>query len=65
MIMPAPYVDDYGECDEGLRRGNPMKLERSMYEDLQKIWLNNDVPDKISRNFDEDLIVIRAVWHQL
>ena len=38
--MPAPYVDEYGECDEGLKRGNPLKLDKSMYEELNKV-INN------------------------
>ena len=37
--MPAPYVDEYGECDEGLKRGNPLKLNKAMYEDLKKVYL--------------------------
>ncbi len=65
LILPAPYVDDYGECDEGLRRGNPLHLDRDMYEDLQRTWTTNDIPDRISRSFDDEVIVIRAVWHQL
>ena len=36
-LLPAPYVDEYGECDEGLKRGNPLKLERTMYEELNKV----------------------------
>ncbi len=63
--MAAPYVDDYGECDEGLLRGNPLHFSADMYEDLQKTWANNDIPDRISRSFDDDVIIIRAVWHQL
>ncbi len=64
LILPAPYVDDYGECDEGLHRGNPLRLDRDMYEDLQRTWTTNDIPDRISRAFDDEVLVIRAVWHQ-
>ena len=63
MVLPAPYVDDYGESDQGLRRGNPLKLEDSMYDDLKKTWLTNDIPDRISKSFDDEVLVIRAVWH--
>ncbi len=64
LMIPAPYVDDYGETDEGLRRGNPLKLDKDMYDELQRIWMTNGIPDKISRSFDEDVIT-RAVWHIL
>jgi len=37
ILLPAPYVDEYGECDEGLKRGNPLKLNKAMYEDLKKV----------------------------
>ena len=37
VLLPAPYVDEYGECDEGLKRGNPLKLDKSMYEELNKV----------------------------
>ena len=37
VLLPAPYVDEYGECDEGLKRGNPLKLDKGMYEELNKV----------------------------
>ena len=37
VLLPAPYVDEYGECDEGLKRGNPLKLDKMMYEELNKV----------------------------
>ena len=37
VLLPAPYVDEYGECDEGLKRGNPLKLDKAMYEELNKV----------------------------
>ena len=37
VLLPAPYVDEYGECDEGLKRGNPLKLDKTMYEELNKV----------------------------
>ena len=63
--MPAPYVDDYGEVDEGLRRGNPLKLDVNMYQELNRIWTTNSIFDKISRSFDEDIMIIRSEWHKL
>jgi E3 ubiquitin-protein ligase UBR2 len=65
VLLPAPYVDEYGECDEGLKRGNPLKLDKAMYEELNKVWLNNDIPDKISRHFDTEVVTISARWYEL
>ena len=65
MMLPAPYVDEYGESDEGLRRGNPLKFDAEIYEELNRVWTNNDIPDKISRSFDEDQMVVGTNWHTL
>lgn len=65
LIMPAPYVDDYGETDEGLKRGNPLKLDQAMLDELQRTWLTNSIPDKISRSFDDDVLIIRSDWQLL
>ena len=65
MILPAPYVDEYGESDEGLKRGNPLKFDPEIYEELNRVWMCNDIPDKISRSFDEDQMVVSTNWHTL
>uniref|UniRef100_A0A672TAA7 E3 ubiquitin-protein ligase n=1 Tax=Sinocyclocheilus grahami TaxID=75366 RepID=A0A672TAA7_SINGR len=33
-----PYLDDYGETDQGLRRGNPLHLCQERYRKVQKLW---------------------------
>ena len=65
LRLPAPYVDDYGESDMGLKRGNPLKLDASAYDDLQKMWLGNGIPDRIARAFDDDVMVIKSDWNLL
>ena len=35
--MSAPYIDEYGETDKGLRRGNPMYLDQEKYEELNRL----------------------------
>ena len=64
-MYPAPYVDRYGEHDEGLKRGNPLKLDKGLYKELNKLWFSNEVPDKISRAYDPDTLTIEAYWHIL
>ena len=35
-FLPAPYLDEYGESDKGLKRGNPMFLNKEGYEELNR-----------------------------
>ena len=51
----------YGESDEGLKRGNPLHLDVEMYEDLAKMWITCDVPDRISRTFDPDAPIYKKI----
>ena len=44
IFIQPPYVDQYGETDAGLRRGNPLHLCQEKYRKLYKLWLNHAVP---------------------
>ena len=35
-FLPAPYIDEYGETDKGLKRGNPLSLDPEKYEELNR-----------------------------
>ena len=35
-FLSAPYLDEYGEADKGLKRGNPMYLDQEKYEELNR-----------------------------
>ena len=35
-FLPAPYIDEYGEADKGLKRGNPLYLDQEKYEELNR-----------------------------
>jgi hypothetical protein len=32
----APYMDEYGEADPGLKRGNPLHLNAQAYQELNR-----------------------------
>jgi len=64
-FVPPPYVDQYGETDVGLRRGNPLKLDREKYRNLYKIWLNHGIPQKISHSLEANHYMINTPWFQL
>lgn len=47
--MAPPYVDEYGETDQGLRRGNPLRFSPEKYDYLRKLWVNHAIPEEIVR----------------
>lgn len=47
-FVPPPYVDDYGETDQGLQRGNPLHLCQDRYKDLHRMWLSHSIPEQIA-----------------
>ncbi|GIY02969.1 e3 ubiquitin-protein ligase UBR2 [Caerostris darwini] len=48
-----PYVDEYGETDQGLYRGNPLHLCRERYEELHELWLSHNIPERVSHNMEQ------------
>ncbi|KAB0397448.1 hypothetical protein E2I00_000863, partial [Balaenoptera physalus] len=42
-----PYLDDYGETDQGLRRGNPLHLCRERFKKIQKLWHQHSITEEI------------------
>ncbi|KAA0186352.1 hypothetical protein HAZT_HAZT000774 [Hyalella azteca] len=44
-----PYLDQYGEADMGLRRGNPLFLNAESYSRLHAKWLQHLIPETVSR----------------
>ena len=47
-----------------MKRGNPLYLDSEKYEEINKIWLRNEVPVKIARMYDPDMLVL-VNWHKL
>ena len=62
-ILSAPYVDAYGETDDGLTRGNPLKLDRTMLENLRQIWFNHDIPTKVTSSYDRESVGLGNLWY--
>lgn len=61
--MPAPYIDDHGESDFGLARGNPLHLNRLHYESIQQLWMNHAIPEHISRSLEYSSYASNIHWH--
>lgn len=46
--MLPPYIDEFGETDQGLVRGNPLHLCKTAYSELQRLWLRHGIPEQIA-----------------
>uniref|UniRef100_H2XWV4 E3 ubiquitin-protein ligase n=2 Tax=Ciona intestinalis TaxID=7719 RepID=H2XWV4_CIOIN len=61
----APYLDEFGETDQGLRRGNPITLDATRVADLNLIWLNHAVPESIVHEMESNRNLINIDWNHL
>lgn len=64
-FMSAPYLDDYGETDQGLRRGNPLHLCRESYEKLHLLWLSHGIHEEIARKTESQTHMYQVQWTHL
>ncbi|KAH8910933.1 hypothetical protein BR93DRAFT_923658 [Coniochaeta sp. PMI_546] len=52
----APYIDQYGEMDMGLRHGRELFLHQKRYDTfLRNLWLGHGVPSFIARKLEADI----------
>jgi len=62
----APYVDEYGEQDTGLRRGNPMYLNEEMMDNLRRIWYSQNISETVSRQLmNSSLRMLAFDWNEM
>lgn len=64
FVLP-PYLDQYGETDQGLRRGNPLALCRERYNKLQLMWLGHGLHEEISRSIEASSNAGSTQWQLL
>jgi E3 ubiquitin-protein ligase UBR2 len=64
-FLSAPYLDDYGETDQGLRRGNPLHLCRESYKKLQQLWLSHSIHEEIARKTEAQSHIFAIQWTHL
>uniref|UniRef100_A0A182PI15 E3 ubiquitin-protein ligase n=1 Tax=Anopheles epiroticus TaxID=199890 RepID=A0A182PI15_9DIPT len=64
-FIPAPYLDQYGETDQGLRRGNPLRLCKERYDKLYKLWLNHALHEEITRRNEAQQTIFATQWQNL
>ncbi|XP_053394416.1 E3 ubiquitin-protein ligase UBR2-like isoform X2 [Mercenaria mercenaria] len=64
-FVPPPYIDAYGETDQGLRRGNPLHLCKESYDHLQKLWMSHAIPETIAHNLESNATLLTIDWQHL
>ncbi|CAK9818916.1 E3 ubiquitin-protein ligase UBR2 [Anthophora plagiata] len=61
----SPYLDEYGETDQGLRRGNPLRLCHDKYRQLNQMWLGHGLYESISRGIESLSSLMSTRWQYL
>uniref|UniRef100_A0A8C4XDW1 E3 ubiquitin-protein ligase n=1 Tax=Erpetoichthys calabaricus TaxID=27687 RepID=A0A8C4XDW1_ERPCA len=64
-IYPAPYLDDYGETDPRLRRGNPLHLSPERYKKLCQLWQQHCIMEEIARSLEVVNVMLTLEWQLL
>ncbi|KAJ1871195.1 E3 ubiquitin-protein ligase ubr1 [Coemansia sp. RSA 990] len=52
-FMSAPYLDQHGEVDLGLKRGRPLFLAHDRYEEMRRLVLTQKIPIFIARKIEQ------------
>ncbi|XP_063299948.1 E3 ubiquitin-protein ligase UBR2 isoform X2 [Pelobates fuscus] len=60
-----PYLDDYGETDQGLRRGNPLHLCKERFKKIQKLWQQHSVTEEIGHAQEANQSLAGIEWQHL
>ena len=65
LIIPAPYLNEFGEHDLDLHSESPLHLNRHLYDKvLVGLWRNGEIRDYIERNQNNSRLVALS-WHLL
>nr|XP_019940317.1 PREDICTED: E3 ubiquitin-protein ligase UBR1 isoform X1 [Paralichthys olivaceus] len=62
---PAPYLDDYGETDPHLGRGNPLHLCPERYRKLNQLWQQHCILEEIARSLEVVNVMYAFEWQML
>ncbi|KAJ8865906.1 hypothetical protein PR048_033429 [Dryococelus australis] len=64
-FMLPPYLDQYGETDQGLHRGNPLRLCPERYKKLHLLWLSHGIHEEIARALESSNSILATQWQHL
>ncbi|XP_062863007.1 E3 ubiquitin-protein ligase UBR1 [Trichomycterus rosablanca] len=62
---PAPYLDEYGETDPQLSRGNPLHLCPERYRKLHQLWQQHCILEEIARSLEVLNVMFAFEWQML
>ncbi|CAI8025784.1 E3 ubiquitin-protein ligase UBR2, partial [Geodia barretti] len=63
--LTPPYLDQYGESDPGLRRGSPLLLSEESVQQLDTVWFQHQVPERITQEMEQNRNLMGIVWSQM
>ncbi|KAI6207263.1 E3 ubiquitin-protein ligase [Aphelenchoides fujianensis] len=61
-MRPPPYVDEFGETDQGFKRGNPLHLNRELYRKYQRMWLHQGVAEEVMNQYELNYRNLQFDW---
>ncbi|XP_058507486.1 E3 ubiquitin-protein ligase UBR2 isoform X4 [Solea solea] len=64
-FYPPPYLDNYGETDQGLKRGNPLHLCRERYRKIERLWRQHGIAEVIGHAQEANHTLITIDWQHL
>lgn len=48
-----------------LRRGNPLYLNREVYEELKQVWFHHSIPERIRKEMEGNSGLMRIRWDHM
>lgn len=64
-FLPPPYVDAYGETDQGLRRGDPLHLCDASRRKLELLWRSHGLYNEAAKYMENSQALVVTEWHHL
>ncbi|XP_017289937.1 E3 ubiquitin-protein ligase UBR2 isoform X2 [Kryptolebias marmoratus] len=64
-FYPPPYLDDYGETDQGLKRGNPLHLCLERYRKIEHMWKQHGIAEVIGHAQEANQTLVAIDWQHL
>nr|XP_020477956.1 E3 ubiquitin-protein ligase UBR2 isoform X1 [Monopterus albus] len=64
-FYPPPYLDDYGETDQGLKRGNPLHLCLERYRKIERLWRQHAIAEIIGHAQEANQTLVAIDWQHL
>lgn len=64
-FLPPPYVDAYGETDQGLRRGDPLHICDASRRKLELLWRSHGLYNEAAKYMENSQALVVTEWHHL